>query len=168
MAFVKLDTAILRSTLWFERLQRELFITALLMAEPFEAREKMPQIEIRSLKETGWQVPRGWYGFVSAAGVGIIRMAAIDEADTEAALDALEKLGSPEGTSRSMDFDGRRMVRVDGGFVVLNYMKYRDKDHSAAERQRRYRLRQKRAVNKGKTAKDILLSVRSNNSDAPF
>jgi hypothetical protein len=32
-------------------------------------------------------------------------------------------------------------VRVDGGYVVLNFMKFRDRDYSGAERQRRYRER---------------------------
>jgi hypothetical protein len=32
MPFVKLDCEILKSSLWYERLQRELFITSLLMA----------------------------------------------------------------------------------------------------------------------------------------
>jgi hypothetical protein len=35
------------------------------------------------------------------------------------------------------------LVRVDGGFLVLNFMKYRDKDHTAAERQARLRARRK-------------------------
>jgi hypothetical protein len=33
------------------------------------------------------------------------------------------------------------MARIDGGYVVLNYMKYRERDYTAADRQRRYRLR---------------------------
>jgi hypothetical protein len=141
MAFVKLDTNILNSTLWFERVCREVFITALLMAEPHETERELEQLEVRSLAPTGWKVPPGWYGFVPAAGIGIIRRAMID--DEEAGMTALEKLGSPEEGSRTADFDGRRLVRVNGGFIVLNYMKYRDRDHSAAERSRRYRERKK-------------------------
>ena len=38
MAFVKLDTGILKSTLWMEMAQRNVFLTALLMAEPREFR----------------------------------------------------------------------------------------------------------------------------------
>jgi hypothetical protein len=45
------------------------------MAHPIELREPMPQYEVGSLKETGFVVPPGWYGFVPAAGPGIIRMA---------------------------------------------------------------------------------------------
>jgi hypothetical protein len=143
MPFVKLDTGILDSTLWLERDQREVFLTALLMAEPFEVKDPMPQLEVRSLETTGWEVPAGWYGMVHAAGVGIIRRAGIDE---EPGLRALELLGSPEVLSRSQDFDGRRLVRVDGGYIALNFFKYRDRDYSGATRAKRYRERKKNAV----------------------
>jgi len=140
MPFVKLDCGILNSTLWFEREAREVFITALLMAEPHELLDPAPQIQVTSLDLTGWSVPPGWYGFVPAAGVGIIDRAKVDQ---EAGIAALEQLGSPEASSRSQDFDGRRLVRIDGGYIVLNYIKYRDKDATAAIRQRRFRERQK-------------------------
>src|SRR3990167_5637693 len=84
-------------------------------------------------------VPPGWYGFVPAAGIGIIRRALVT--DLEAGMVALEQLGSPEPESRSQEFEGRRLVRVDGGYVALNYDKYRERDFSGADRQRRYRLR---------------------------
>jgi hypothetical protein len=58
-------------------------------------------------------------------------------------MEALKKLGSPEMESRSKEFEGRRMIRTNGGFVILNYMKYRDKDHTAALRQARLRARKK-------------------------
>lgn len=136
MAFVKLDCGILDSTLWLDRDARELFITALLMAEPFELREPAIQIKIRTLEETGFVVPLGWYGMVHAASLGIIHRSGMD---TERGLTALEKLGDPEMESRTPDFDGRRMVRVSGGFIVLNFAKFREKDHTSAERSKRYR-----------------------------
>lgn len=139
MAFVKLDTGILDSTLWIERECREVFITALLLAHPFDTDTPMDQYEVRTLKKTGFTVPAGWYGFVPAAGAGIVRRAMVDN---EAGLVALEKLGNPDLESRSRDFDGRRMVRVDGGYIVLNFMKYRDRDHTTAARSKRYRDRQ--------------------------
>lgn len=140
MAFVKLDTGILDSTLWIERDCREIFITALLMAEPREFTFPLPQIAIGSLDYTGFQAPAGWYGFVPAASFGIINRAGVER---EAGLEALRKLGEPENESRSKEFEGRRMIRVNGGFLILNFMKYRDKDHTAAERQRRLRERKK-------------------------
>ena len=140
MAFAKLDVAILNSTLWIDRDARDLFITALLMAAPQDYPEPVPQIAVRSLDETGWKAPAGWYGFVPAAGVGIIRASGCP---LEEGYKGLERLGSPEPDSRSQEFEGRRMIRVDGGFMVLNYMKYRDRDHSAADRMRRLRARKK-------------------------
>lgn len=140
MGFVKLDSGLLTSTLWAHREEREVFITALLMAEPFEVHEPMPQIEVDSLRETGFLVPPGWYGFVGAAGPGILRQAIVDP---DPGMDALRALGAPDPESRSKDFEGRRMVRVDGGYIVLNYIKYRDRDYTAAARAKRYRDRQK-------------------------
>ena len=140
MAFVKLDTGILDSTLWIERECREVFITALLLAEPFELRTPTEQLEVRRLEATGFVVPIGWYGMVNAAGVGIVRRALVDP---ELGMLALERLGAPDLESRSQDFEGRRLVRVDGGYIVLNFMKYRDRDYTSAERSRRYRLRLK-------------------------
>lgn len=142
MPFVKLDVGILNSTLWFERAQREIFITALLMAEPEELREPLPQLEVREIKETGFVVPPGWYGFVRAASTGIIHRALME---LDQGLDALESLGCPDPQSRSSEFEGRRLVRVNGGFVILNYIKYRDRDYTAAERQKRFRERKKAA-----------------------
>lgn len=126
----------LDSTIWFDRDAREVFITALLMAEPIELREEVEAINVRSLEKTGFTVPVGWYGKVGAAGSGIVRRAGLE---IDHGLDALERLGEPEKESRTPDFGGRRMVRVDGGYLILNYDKYRQKDHTAAERSRRYR-----------------------------
>jgi hypothetical protein len=140
MGFVKLDCGILNSTLWIAKEPRDVFITALLMAEPCEYPTPIPQIEVRSLEYTGWEAPPGWYGFVPAAGIGIIRRAMVDVED---GMSALEKLGAPEPESRSQDFGGRRLIRIDGGYLVLNFMKYRDRDYTGAERAKRYRERLK-------------------------
>jgi hypothetical protein len=75
MSFVKLDCGILDSTLWVDRAAREIFVTALLMADPHEVRDPMEQINVRDLTTTGFVVPVGWYGFVHAAGPGIVRRA---------------------------------------------------------------------------------------------
>ena len=138
MPFVKLDCGILDSTLWVDREAREVFVTALLMAEPWEIKEPTPQINVRDLSCTGFSVPVGWYGFLHAAGSGIVRRSGLSSKE---GLDALERLGAPDAESRSHDFDGRRLVRVDGGFVVLNYDKYRKRDYTNADRQARHRAR---------------------------
>jgi hypothetical protein len=149
MPFVKLDAGILTSTLWEEPDATKLvFLTALLMAGPYEVTEPMKQLEIRSLKTTSFVIPPGWYGFIAAAGIGIIRQARVEP---EPGLTALEKLGDPDPASRSSAFEGRRLVRVEGGFVVLNFFKYRDRDYSAAERMRKLRARKA----EGKSASDV-------------
>ena len=135
MAFVKLDTGILDSTLWLDRDLREVFITALLMAQPCEFSKSLHQIEVDTLSTTDFTVPPGWYGFVQAAGMGIVNRAGVPRAE---GMEALRKLGSPEVESRSKEFDGRRMVRVNGGYLILNFMQYRDKDHTAAIRAKKF------------------------------
>lgn len=140
MAFVKLDVRLLDSSLWLDRDARDVFITALLMAEPYELETPQPQLCVRELIETDFIVPPGWYGVIRAAGVGIVSRVGIDH---ERGLAALERLGEPEPDSRSRDYEGRRLVRIDGGYVVLNFMKYRDRDHGAAERMRRLRARRR-------------------------
>lgn len=141
MSFVKLDCSMLNSSIWTEKAQRDLFITSLLMAEPFEVREPTPQIFVNELRETGWVVPPGWYGFVSAASVGIIHRAMVDR---EEGLKAMEQLGEPDLSSKSKEFEGRRMVRVNGGFIILNFITYRERDYTSADRSRRWRERQKK------------------------
>jgi hypothetical protein len=110
------------------------------MAEPREFPNPIAQIEVDSLELTGWSAPPGWYGYVPAAGVGIIVRCGVDK---EAGIAGLRRLGSPELDSRNPNFEGRRMIRMDGGYVILNYMRYRDKDHTASERQQRLRDRRK-------------------------
>jgi hypothetical protein len=144
VSFVKLDCGILNSTLWVERGPRDVFITALLMAEPREILQPMPQLRAGGdcIEETGFVVPPGWYGFVPASGPGIVRMAMTTTA-TEEGMSALTTLGEPDPESRSHKFDGRRLVRVDGGYIVLNYIAYREKDATGADRAKRWRERQK-------------------------
>jgi len=105
-----------------------------------EITKPMEQYHVSKIEKTGFVVPPGWYGFVQAAGPGIVRMAMCSH---DEGIAALEKLGFPDEESRSSDFEGRRLIRVDGGYIVLNYMKYRDKDTTGATRQARYRERQK-------------------------
>lgn len=140
MAFVKLDCAILHSSIWPDKEARDIFITALLMASPYELKEPAPQISAISLDETGWVIPAGWYGFVPAAGVGIIHTAGVVR---DAGLAAMVRLSSPEHESRSPAHEGRRMARISGGYLILNYFAYRDRDHTAADRMRRLRERDK-------------------------
>src|SRR5687768_12064759 len=119
MAYVKLDCDMITSSIWWEKPQRDLFITALLMAEPRELREPMRTVRVDSTEFDDWTVPAGWYGFVRAAGVGIMKFAGVSRED---GMPALQALASPDPSSKSQAFEGRRMVRVDGGFVILNFI----------------------------------------------
>lgn len=149
MPFVKLDCGLLDSTLWSDEDGSRIFITALLMARPRQYKAAVPQIAVREIRETGWSAPAGWYGFIAAAGVGIAQRALIS--DRERALTALERLGDVDDESRSKDHEGRRLIRVDGGYIVLNYDKYREHDYTAAERMRELR-EKKRGVTANVTA----------------
>lgn len=140
MAFAKIDTRILESSLWVDRGIRDMFLTALIMASPYEVREPIAQLKIESLEETGFVVPPGWYGFVGAAIPGMINRALLGR---EEGIASLKALGEPDLESRSQEFEGRRLVRVNHGFIVLNFMKYRDRDTTNAERQRRFYARHK-------------------------
>lgn len=144
MPFVKLDTNILDSSLWSAHDARSVFITMLLMAVPRQFDEPQHVLALDSTASANWSLPSGWYGFVGASASGILRRCGIDFA---AGMAALDKLSSPDDESRTPDYDGRRIARIDGGFLVLNYMRYRDHDHGAAERMRRYRERQRAARN---------------------
>ena len=137
MPFVKLDCAMLDSSLWPDKDSRDVFITMLLMADLWDTEEPIDAIRVRSLESAGWSVPPGWYGWVAAAGPGIIHRCGIDDMDR--GIKALERLSSPDPDSRSPRFEGRRIARVAGGYVILNYDEYRKRDYTAAERARRYR-----------------------------
>lgn len=139
--FVKIDCGIVDSSIWIERDQRSLFFTALIMARPVVTEEPLPALCLDRNEPNGFVVPPGRYGFVRASGSGIVRRDGIP--DFEAGMAALRALCSPDPESRTPDYDGRRMARVDGGFIVLNYMVYRDMDYTAAERMRRMRARRR-------------------------
>jgi hypothetical protein len=156
MGFVKLDQRMLESTTWLSIPERNIFITALLMALPWELTAPTPQLDVNTMEPTGWMVPPGWYGLARVSGPGLVERAKWGREDGMAALEAL---GNPEKESRSQDHEGRRLVRIDGGYVVLNFFKYRDYDHTAKERQKRYRERKKaEAAPPAKTDKSASVS----------
>ncbi len=155
MAYVKLDKDILTSSLWMDSDVALLFITALLLVEPREFTEPMPELETDQLKETGFVIPSGWYGFVPASGIGLISHAKLP---AKRGIKALIMLASPDRQSRSQEYAGRRLVRVNGGFIMLNYVRFREKDHLVVERMRRYRERQKQ--NPAQPPKEKPLRVR--------
>ncbi len=111
MPFVKLDCGIIHSSLWAEDSDTKIcWITLLLLADQ--------------------------NGFVRAAASAIAREAGIP---AEVARRALDLFQSPDDESRTPDNEGKRVEKVDGGYQVLNYEKYRERDYTNAERQKRFR-----------------------------
>jgi hypothetical protein len=113
--FVKVYGAILDSSVWAEPLStRVVWITMLAMADR--------------------------HGHVAASSDGISRRANVPLKATD---HAIEVLAAPDVRSRSSDFEGRRIERVEGGYRILNYKKYRDlqspAQRAAAERQKKWR-----------------------------
>ncbi len=118
MPFVKLDCGIIHSSLWAEDSDTKIcWITLLLLADAT--------------------------GFVCAAASAIAREAGIS---AEVARRALELFQGPDDESRTPDNQGKRIEKVDGGYRVLNYEKYRERDYTNAERQKRWRESQKSNV----------------------
>ena len=115
MPFVKLDCGIIHSSLWAEDSDTKIcWITLLLLADAT--------------------------GFVRAAASAIAREAGIS---AEVARRSLDLFQGPDDESRTPDNQGKRIERVDGGYRVLNYEKYRERDYTAAIRQKRFREKHK-------------------------
>jgi hypothetical protein len=65
-------------------------------------------------------------------------------------IQALEKFMSPDEYSRTKDFDGRRIEKVDGGWRLLNYLKHRSirDEEDRREYMRSYMREYRNPVNK--------------------
>jgi hypothetical protein len=99
MAFVKLFSTITESSLWSQgKDTRLLFVTMLAKADQT--------------------------GFVEASLPGLARVANLTLQETEAALSDLE---GPDKHSKNPDHDGRRVARMEGGWLILNYTIYRER-----------------------------------------
>ena len=97
MPFVKLDTGILDSSIWkYCSDTRIVWITLLAMCEQD--------------------------GMIRAAIPAIARRACVSE---DEAAKAIEIFLSPDSDSRCTDVEGRRLTKVDGGYMVVNYLRYR-------------------------------------------
>lgn len=119
MTFCKLDSGIVKSSIWSSPLEtRILWITML------------------AIKDEN--------GFVECSRSGLIRLANIPADKFDSAIIELE---SPDPDSKSQEFDGRRIDKIDGGWIVLNHEKYRtpesEKKASRNEYMREY-MRKKR------------------------
>lgn len=63
-------------------------------------------------------------GLVMASVPGLASAANVE---LETLLKALELLENPDKWSRDTDHEGRRIEKIDGGWRVLNYLKYRER-----------------------------------------
>ncbi len=82
-------------------------------------------------------------GFVRASPSGLARLANVEE---EKGRHAIVTLSSPDKDSASQEFEGRRIECVPGGFIILNYAKYRDlKDAESRREQVRAAVQRHRA-----------------------
>ena len=120
--FVKLYGSILDSTVWLEKSgTRILWITMLAMADDG--------------------------GFVMASVPGLAKRAGITRKECEAGLTVLL---APDRDSRTPDHQGRRLEKIEGGWLILNHRKYRDLRTDAqiatAERVRKHREKHRAGV----------------------
>lgn len=113
--FVKLYNTLLDSSVWLESGDtRLLWITMLCAADS--------------------------NGVVRASVGGLAHRARIDRKACEK---GLAVLCSPDDDSRSTEYEGRRIERIEGGWLILNHRKYRElrteSQLKAAARQKRHR-----------------------------
>ncbi len=113
--YAKVYGSILKSSIWDESLPtRILWITMLVLADE--------------------------HGYVKAVERGLARAANLSQEDVRA---GLETLLAPDLESQSQEWGGRRIEKVEGGWLVLNYAKYREyrtrAQVRAAERAQRHR-----------------------------
>lgn len=98
-------------------------------------------------------------GIVRASVGGLAHASRVSKEDCQKSLDVLL---APDDDSRSEEFEGRRIEKVDGGFLVLNYLKYRecrdeeDRKEYMREYMRGYRKQRKLPLTIGKSCKPQL------------
>ena len=80
------------------------------------------------------------YGIVRAAAPALAHLCFVTLDRFE---EIIEEFASPDRHSRTPDNEGRRLQKIEGGWLILNYLRYRDmmqrKAASHAERQAKYR-----------------------------
>lgn len=117
--FSKLDSGITLSSVW---------------AEPYHVR--IVWITFLALKNKDGYVRASFSGIQRAANV------TVDEC-----IEAIRVLESPDPDSRTPDYEGRRIEKIEGGWIVLNHEKYRVRSdiqkEQTKERVRRFREKQK-------------------------
>lgn len=92
-AFTKLQRSIVSSSIWLQ-----------------DAETRLVWITLLALCDRD--------GIVRASPLSLAHQARVSQ---KGCAHALELFQAPDADSRSMDFEGRRVERVDGGFKLLNY-----------------------------------------------
>lgn len=86
-------------------------------------------------------------GYVAGSIPGFARIANVTVIEMRHAVD---RLSAPDPDSRTLDFEGRRIQEVQGGWMILNYAAYRargqSKDGSRAISQKQHRDRKRGAA----------------------
>ena len=138
-SFAMLDSEIIRSSIWAENdCTRLVWITMLAMKD-----------------QDGFV--RGCVGTIAAAA----RQKDLDTADS------LKLLESPDPDSASTEQEGRRILKIPGGWMIVNHAKYKDRDREEKRREylkeyMRSYMRDTRAVKQekyNKKSNDVLTSV---------
>ena len=119
--YAKLFSDIIASSLWSEDLAtRVLFVGLLALADED--------------------------GVVRARGHGLARMVNLPMSDMQ---EALNRLMEPDPESKSKEEEGRRVIEIEDGYLLVNYKKYRDTKTSAERREEtRKRVQRYRAHHK--------------------
>ena len=134
--FTKLFSTIITSSIWSEDNEtRVVWITMLALAD-FE-------------------------GKVDGSIPGLARLANVP---IDACQKALDRLKSPDIYSRSKENDGRRIKEIEGGWMVLNLIKYREKkiDRRAYLRQKQREHRQREKEKMKEKEKDTTYYIQHN------
>lgn len=133
MSYAKLFSSITESSLWSEPKEvRLLFVTMLAKANSV--------------------------GFVEASIPGLARVSNLTQQEVETAIPILE---NPDPFSKNPECDGRRIIKAPGGWMVLNYEDYRNRQSEEERREymreymRDYRKGCKQAVNNVKASEDF-------------
>lgn len=137
VGFSKLFADIIHSTVWREPMHvKVVWITMLAMADR--------------------------HGQVFASIPGLADSAKVS---LEECIEALHVFSSPDKYSRTKDYEGRRIVEIDGGWLLLNYEKFRERRDDEEQRiQTRDRVRRhrERARALSNTVTDSVTATRGN------
>lgn len=86
-------------------------------------------------------------------------LASLARVSVEECREAIQRFESPDPDSRSPDFGGRRIEKVEGGWRILNGEKYRQKmgmdERREYQRIKQAEYRQRKKRNGGPTASEI-------------